>query len=68
MGSLVFIPGYADVPWQDELVNAPYMKAAAEAGIILDSFYAQPSCSPSRSALMTGRFPINTGFNVRFFL
>ena len=29
-------------------------------GISLKQFYVQPICSPTRSALLTGRYPIRT--------
>ena len=32
------------------------------AGILLKQHYVQPICSPTRSALMSGRYPIHTGF------
>ena len=31
------------------------------AGAILEQSYVQPICTPTRSALMTGRYPIHTG-------
>ncbi|CAN7942794.1 unnamed protein product [Ixodes pacificus] len=30
-------------------------------GIILNQHYVQPVCTPSRSSLMTGRYPYLTG-------
>lgn len=33
----------------------------AREGVMFTSTYAQPTCTPTRSALMTGRFPARTG-------
>ena len=30
-------------------------------GVILDNYYVQPICSPTRAALFTGMYPIRTG-------
>jgi len=40
---------------------APDIDQIARGGAILKSFYVQPVCSPTRSALMTGRYPSSTG-------
>ena len=37
------------------------MDKLAKEGIILNNYYVQPICTPSRSALMTGKYPIHTG-------
>lgn len=41
--------------------RTPQIDALASRGAILDDFYVQPSCSPTRAALMTGRYPSHTG-------
>jgi arylsulfatase A-like enzyme len=39
----------------------PEMTDLAAEGIIMNNFYAQEVCSPSRGALMTGRYPLSIG-------
>jgi arylsulfatase A len=59
-----------DLGWGDlsvyghPTIRTPRLDAMAREGIRLTSFYvASPSCSPSRAALLTGRYPIRTGVN-----
>lgn len=56
--------GYNDVGWQstDMPDVTPNMNKMAENGIILSNYYGQPSCSPARATLMSGRFIHRTGF------
>ena len=42
------------------------MDKLAKSGIILENHYVQPICTPTRSALMTGYYPIHTGRQVSF--
>ncbi len=39
----------------------PNLTKMAKNGVILSNYYSQESCSPARSALLTGRYPISTG-------
>ena len=46
---------------KDAIVTTPHIDWLAEQGAICTSFYATtPVCSPSRSALVSGRYPQNT--------
>ena len=40
---------------------APVMEGLMQTGVKLKQFYAQPICSPTRAALMTGRYPVRFG-------
>ncbi|OCP35777.1 arylsulfatase [Ensifer sp. LC163] len=39
----------------------PNMDRLAAAGLKLTSTYSQPTCTPTRSAILTGRLPVRTG-------
>lgn len=39
----------------------PQLDRMAREGLLLNGFYSEPSCTPTRVALMTGRHPVRTG-------
>jgi arylsulfatase A-like enzyme len=45
-------------------IDTPHLDQLANRGTILDAFYVQPVCSPTRAALMTGRYPMRHGLQV----
>jgi len=45
-------------------IRTPNVDKLAAAGARLDAFYVQPVCSPTRAALMTGRYPMRQGLQV----
>ncbi len=42
----------------------PNLDSMAKGGMKFLSHYAEPSCTPTRIALMTGRHPVRTGLNI----
>jgi arylsulfatase A-like enzyme len=53
--------GYADLGCFGSKENqTPVLDQLAKEGTKLTSFYAQPVCGPSRSALLTGRYPVRS--------
>ncbi|MDJ0868991.1 MAG: arylsulfatase [Myxococcota bacterium] len=53
--------GWNDVGYHGGEIATPRLDALAAHGVVLDRFYAQPSCSPTRAALMTGKAPMRLG-------
>src|SRR5262245_7027342 len=45
-------------------IKTPHIDKLAAAGTKLDAFYVQPVCSPTRAALLTGRYPMRHGLQV----
>ena len=60
-----------DLPWktlgyQGGNVATPNIDRIAKNGARLTHFYVQSVCTPTRSCLMTGRYPLRTGTIARF--
>lgn len=45
-------------------IRTPHLDDLAKKGAVLNAFYAQPVCSPTRAALLTGRYPMRHGLQV----
>lgn len=56
--------GRHDVGWHGGEIPTPNLDKLAKGGTSLDAFYVQPVCSPTRAALLTGRYPIRHGLQV----
>lgn len=56
--------GWGDIESQgSKAIQTPNINALADQGARLTNFYASsPICSPSRAALLTGRYPLRSGF------
>lgn len=53
--------GWKDVGFHGSDIKTPTLDKLAESGVRLEQFYAQPMCTPTRAALMTGRYPFRYG-------
>ncbi|MGE5712946.1 MAG: arylsulfatase B [Betaproteobacteria bacterium] len=53
--------GWKDVGFRGSDIRTPNIDALARGGVRLEGFYAQPFCTPTRAALMTGRYPFRYG-------
>ena len=53
--------GYGDLScYGSETIRSPRLDQLAQEGTMFTDFYAQPVCGPSRSALLTGRYPVRS--------
>ena len=57
--------GWFDVGFHGSKILTPNIDSLAKDGVILDNFYVQPVCTPTRGVLMTGRCPIKTSISLR---
>lgn len=56
--------GFTDVGYHGSEIKTPHIDKLAAGGARLEAFYVQPVCSPTRAALMTGRYPMRHGLQV----
>ena len=56
--------GSYDVSWRGSEIKTPNLDKLAASGAKLEQFYVQPLCSPTRAALLTGRYPMRYGLQV----
>ena len=47
--------------WHNPNIHSPILEQLAASGVLLDQYYVQPPCSPSRVAMMTGKYPYRVG-------
>jgi len=53
--------GYNDVSWHNPVVKTPHLEELAREGVLLEQHYSQPICTPTRAALLSGRYPFHIG-------
>ena len=55
--------GSRDLGMHGSEILTPTCDELAQEGIYLDNYYVLPSCSPTRAALLSGRYPLHTGIH-----
>ena len=51
--------GFDDVGFRSGQIHTPTIDALADRGVVLDQYYVQDVCSPSRATFMTGRYAMH---------
>ena len=58
--------GWGDVGYHGSAIRTPNIDRLVEGAVELDQHYVQPMCTPTRTALLTGRYPGRFGDMLRF--
>ncbi|HTR21613.1 MAG TPA: arylsulfatase [Gemmatimonadales bacterium] len=53
--------GWKDLGYHGSDIRTPNIDSLARGGVRLEQYYAAPFCTPSRAALLTGRYPFRYG-------
>lgn len=53
--------GWNDIGYHNPELRTPHLDQLAREGVELDAHYVQPQCTPTRVALLTGRYPSRFG-------
>ena len=60
--SYLFLKGWDDVSFHgSSQIPTPNLDSLANNGVILNSYYVSPICTPTRASFMTGKHPVNLG-------
>ena len=60
--SYFFLKGWDDVSFHgSSQIPTPNLDSLANNGVILNSYYVSPICTPTRASFMTGKHPVNLG-------
>jgi len=57
--------GWNDVSWHNPVVKTPHLETLARDGVLLEQHYSQPICTPTRAALLSGRYPFHIGLQYK---
>ena len=55
--------GYDDLGYQSGTIHTPTIDKLKQNGQFIPWHYAEPVCSPTRGALLTGLYPLHNGIN-----
>jgi arylsulfatase A-like enzyme len=64
---LIFVAddlGWGDVSWNNPAMRTPNLDKLCRSGVRLDQHYVASMCTPTRVALLTGRFPTRFGISL----
>lgn len=53
--------GSHDLGLHESGINTPHCDQLAKEGVYLSNYYVLPTCSPTRAALLSGKYPLHTG-------
>jgi len=56
--------GWGDVGYHGSDIQTPHLDKLAASGVRLNQFYVQKLCTPTRAAIMTGRYPMRYGLQI----
>lgn len=55
--------GWNDLMFRNPRMRTPVIDGLRQKGVSLTSYYVQPVCSPTRGSLLSGKFPLNLGYD-----
>lgn len=56
--------GWNDIGLRNGEIQSPNIDDLARRGMLLENYYVQPTCSPTRASFLTGRYPLHHGVGV----